>query len=179
MNKQKTKKVKSVSFISEDQNQNKLETTEIDIQKLDKLKIDSELYSNIDQDMKNKYIKQFGEIKTGNPINITRGDNIKRHAEVIAFWLREAPIKDYNDKEKDLHKFAMCSTNASNLIERSHKMGFFSEVVDELKKIYTGYLYFNKRAIELLQNNEFDIDFNIPSLEINNNHCCHHNPKII
>lgn len=139
---------------------------EIIIQELDKIKIDKELYGNIELDMRSKYIKEFGEIKTGNLIPIIRENNIKRHAAVIAFWLREASNKDYDYKENNMHKFAMCSKNASNLIERSHKMGFLSEVVDELEKIYEGYLYFNKRAIQLLQQNNFDIDFNIPSLVV-------------
>lgn len=138
--------------------------TEVIVQELDKMEINSELYASIDQDMRSKYIKQFGEIKQGGPIQITREDNIKRHAHVIAFWFREASIKDYHYKEKDLQKFAMCCTNASNLIERSYNMGFLSEVIDTLQGIYEGFLYLNKKTVQLLQDNEFDVDFNIPSL---------------
>lgn len=143
---------------------NNINKQEIIVQELNKMEIISDLYTQIDHDMRSKYIKQFGEIKTGNPITITREDNIKRHASIIAFWLKEISIKDYNYKEKNMHKFAMCSTNASNLIERSHRMGFLSAVINELQKIYSGYLYFNKKIIQLLQENDFDIDLNIPSL---------------
>lgn len=139
---------------------------EVVTQQLDKITINSNIYQEIEIDMRAKYVKEFGEIKTGDLIPITKDENVQRHAKVIAFWLKEASSKDYEDSEKNLHKFAMCSTNASNLVERSHKIGILSDVINLLRGIYEGYLYFNKKTVQLLIENEFDIDFNIPSLVI-------------
>jgi len=154
------KKFKKCCFIKNDDT--------LPIPQSENIILNNEMYQQIENDLRTKYINKFGEIATEKKkIFISQIENIKRYAENIAFWLTEATIKDYTDNTRNTTKFVICSHNASSLVERSDKMGFLLGMMTELRDIYDGVLFFNERAVKLLKKYNIDVDFANTSLVVN------------